>query len=503
MAEPAPSARAAGAARYLTFCVGPELYALPADEVSEVIRVPPLARLPQGPRSLLGLGNLRGSVLPIASARGLLGQAEGPPSRAIVLAGAAPVALAVDSVQALVSVEPDQVEAEQAQLACEPGEQLRGAFRTPGSDQVVKVLDIQPLLEAAFTQTARPSRRAAPVSTAPSAQTSDEVAEVHHLVTFEAAAQEFALPLGEVQEIIQLPGNITRAPRAESLVLGLAAYRETLLPLLSLRGLLGLPAQTEATGLEKVLVLRVGEAWAGVVVDGMRAIVPADPALIEPTPPMLAARVGGESRITAIYRGDAGRRLISILSKDLLFRGDVMQRLQRADRDIAPAAAEETRSQQLQFVVFRLGEEEYGLPIAAVEEVAPAPQQITRVPKTPDFLEGVINLRGDVLPVVDQRRRFEMDEAPDREARRLLVVRSERHRAGLIVDSVSEVLRAAEDAIEPAPDLAGETKRLVYGVLNLEHSGRLVLLLDPSELLTRSERGLLDAFEATTHSAAP
>jgi purine-binding chemotaxis protein CheW len=81
------------------------------------------------------------------------------------------------------------------------------------------------------------------------------------------------------------------------------------------------------------------------------------------------------------------------------------------------------------------------------------------------------------------------------EGRRLLVVRSERHRAGLIVDSVSEVLRSSRDEIEPAPDLTGQATRLVNGVINLERAGRIILLLDPAELLSRAERGLLDAFQ--------
>ena len=148
------------------------------------------------------------------------------------------------------------------------------------------------------------------------------------------------------------------------------------------------------------------------------------------------------------------------------------------------------------FLVFRLGEDEFGLPIEAVDEVARVPDQITRVPKTPKFLEGVVNLRGEVLPVVDQRRRFDMPASENAEGRRLVVVRSERHRAGLIVDSVSEVLRSDAGAIAPAPDLTGEATRLVNGVINLETAGRMVLVLDPAELLSRAERGLLDAFQA-------
>jgi purine-binding chemotaxis protein CheW len=417
-----------------------------------------------------------------------------------VLAGASPVGLAVDSVRRLVSIDMGAVETGQAQLASKNGERLRGAFEAEAGD-VVKVLDIWPLLQAAFTQASRPARRvAAPTHEASAGAAPD--GEVQRLVAFEAAAQEFALPLADVEEIIQLPQHIARAPRAESLVVGVASHRNALLPLLSLRGLLGLSQAEHDIGREKVLVVRIGSAMAGLVVDAMRALLPADAASIEPMPPMLAARTGGESRIAAIYRGEGGRRLISILSKDQLFREDVMERVRQA----GSAAATDVRvadagSAELQFIVFRLAEEEFALPIAAVEEVARAPEQITRVPKAPKFLEGVINLRGDVLPVVDQRRRFDMPEAADRDARRLLVVRTDRHRAGLIVDAVSEVLRCSEKDIEPAPDLTGETQRLVNGVLNLERAGRLVLLLDPAELLSRSERSLLDAFQADTSQA--
>jgi purine-binding chemotaxis protein CheW len=78
------------------------------------------------------------------------------------------------------------------------------------------------------------------------------------------------------------------------------------------------------------------------------------------------------------------------------------------------------------------------------------------------------------------------------------VVRSARHYAGLIVDGVSEVLAASPEMVEPAPHLAGEDSRLVRGVINLEAANRLILVLDPDELLTRTERSLLDIFTAKT-----
>jgi purine-binding chemotaxis protein CheW len=290
-------------------------------------------------------------------------------------------------------------------------------------------------------------------------------------------------------------------------VLGMSSVRDTLMPLLSLRGLLGFSpagAREAANDRRKVIVMKLGADQIGLVADQARSIVAADPDLMDPIPAILAARTGGESKIRSVYRGEAGRRLISILSPDQMFREDVMQRL-TAGRQAHPASTKQAEAggrEELIVLVFRLGDDEFGLPIEAVVEVSQVPVQITRVPKTPRFLEGIVNLRGEVLPVVDQRRRFDMPQLEKKETRRLVVVKTERHRAGIIVDSVSDVLRTFLENVAPAPELAdARTARLVRGVINLEKVGRIVLLLDPAELLTRAERGLLDTFHAQSKKA--
>ena len=180
-----------------------------------------------------------------------------------------------------------------------------------------------------------------------------------------------------------------------------------------------------------------------------------------------------------------------------------MQRLsQRQTHPVSRAGEADENRDELIFLVFRLGDDEFGLPIDAVVEVAQVPAQVTRVPKTPKFLEGVVNLRGEVLPVVDQRRRFDMPALEKAETRRLVVVKTERHRAGIIVDSVSDVLRTQRAAVAPPPELTDEkTARLIHGVINLEKADRIVLLLDPTELLTRAERVLLDTFQSQSKKA--
>jgi purine-binding chemotaxis protein CheW len=487
--------------RFLTFDVGGQLYALRSEDVREVIRMPAMARVPQGPPALLGIGNLRGAVLPIAGLRQLLGQAagaDGSSARAIVLDVGAPIAVAVDSVTALEHVAEEQIDTRAREVGADGAERLLGVLAVAGGKGVAKILDIKAMLEAAFAARGRAQPRdAKPRASGAVREEKRETEVTETLVTFEVAGQEFALPLVDVQEIIPAPASVTALAHSEAVVLGLTTVRDMLLPLLSLRALLGFSSTQAASDREKVLIVKVGGARVGLVADRARAVVTADTRLLDPVPPALAARTGGESRIRSVYRGEAGRRLISILSSQQLFREDVMQKLaaeQRSqngpDEPVEPIAR-----QELTFLVFRLGDDEFGLPIDAVVEVARVPDQVTRLPKTPKFLEGVVNLRGEVLPVIDQRRRFDMPPLGKVATRRLVVVKTERHRAGVIVDQVAGVLRSSAGAVEPAPQLTEETSRLVRGVINLPSSSRIVLLLDPMELLTRAEQGLLDKFE--------
>ncbi|WP_407528034.1 chemotaxis protein CheW [Methylobacterium oryzisoli] len=136
--------------------------------------------------------------------------------------------------------------------------------------------------------------------------------------------------------------------------------------------------------------------------------------------------------------------------------------------------------------IFRLAGEEYGVPIDAVHEIVRVPEQLTRVPRTPAFIEGVVNLRGAVLPVVDQRRRFRLPDAERNDRQRIMVFLIEGVRTGFIVDSVSEVLKIPRSAIGPAPDL-GQDGGAVDRIANLAEAKRIILMLNVDRLLAREE----------------
>jgi len=148
----------------------------------------------------------------------------------------------------------------------------------------------------------------------------------------------------------------------------------------------------------------------------------------------------------------------------------------------------------LQIVGFRIGRETFGLPIAIVREIVRVPE-ITSVPNAPEYIEGVINLRGRIIPVVDLRKRFGQEATALNKKSRVVVVELNSRFVGLIVNSASEVLKLPPSEIEKPHNVFQEGELdYITGVGKL--NGRLVILLDLNRILQRAEIRHLEEFEA-------
>ncbi|GAC1572957.1 MAG: chemotaxis protein CheW [Candidatus Elarobacter sp.] len=156
--------------------------------------------------------------------------------------------------------------------------------------------------------------------------------------------------------------------------------------------------------------------------------------------------------------------------------------------------------QTIQVVSFKLGSEEYGVDIAQVQEINRM-VAITHVPRAPQFMEGVINLRGQLIPIIDLRTRFGMPREEHTKNTRIVVTEIGAKRVGMVVDSVSEVLRLAVDQIEAAPDMiTGVDTEYIRGVGKIED--RLIILLDLARVISTAERRELESSDAAESVAA-
>ncbi len=136
---------------------------------------------------------------------------------------------------------------------------------------------------------------------------------------------------------------------------------------------------------------------------------------------------------------------------------------------------------EIQIVGFMLGEEEYGVDILSVNEILKM-TKITRVPKSSEFVKGVINLRGNVVPILNVRKKFKGEEKVVDETTRIIILTVNNNRFGIIVDNVTEVIRIREEDIEEPNLIDSVDKKYVDGVG--KYNGRLLILLKLDQILT-------------------
>lgn len=142
------------------------------------------------------------------------------------------------------------------------------------------------------------------------------------------------------------------------------------------------------------------------------------------------------------------------------------------------------KQEEEQLVVFALAKEEYGLPITKVHEInRMAP--ITALPQTPSFVEGVINLRGRIIPVIDLRKRFQLPVLEQTDNTRIIIVDMEGKMIGVVVDAVNEVVRLPNEQVEPAPPSFILDSKYICGVGKLDK--RMLILLDIDKVITEQE----------------
>lgn len=144
-----------------------------------------------------------------------------------------------------------------------------------------------------------------------------------------------------------------------------------------------------------------------------------------------------------------------------------------------------------QYVIFKLGNEYYGVNIVAVESIIKV-QEITKMPHVPSFVEGITNLRGAVIPVIDLRKRFDLPQGEETKDTRIVVVEMGNITAGMVVDAVTEVVHVAAENIEPpSPMVSTVDTAFITGIAKVDQ--RLIILLDLRKVLTVDERENLQA----------
>jgi purine-binding chemotaxis protein CheW len=254
---------------------------------------------------------------------------------------------------------------------------------------------------------------------------------------------------------------------------------------------------------QRIIVVDAEGFVLGLVVDHVHEVLNVPKSLMEP-PPRITSSGGME--LSGVAKLDDGARLIMLLDVANLMKDQKIRNVQissdntveqKKTGEVHKTGAGQQELSEVQLVTFMLGEEEFGVPISQIQEIDRL-GKITKVPKAAEFIEGITNLRGEVIPVLDTRKRFQLETKPSDDRTRIIIVDLGGVKTGLVVDSVREVLNLAKKDIAPPPEAIGSgvDQQFISGIGKVDQGKRMIVLLDMERILSRQEQAHLSEIAA-------
>ena len=422
----------------VTFKLGLEEFAFQMERVREILRVQRPSEVPGTPKHVLGVLTVRGNILPVIDLRVMLGLSS---LESEVVAEATDLGARF---KAWLSAAAETVRSGAGKLDASGAETVRKwmADCTTSSETLMEVLSKM------RTANDRLLRGVAQIQSL----TVSEPAKALEYFQQEAAAS--------AQLVIQLVEEFQNSVKEN--------IRED----------------------QRLIVVQTNGSLLALLVDKVREVLNMPKRQIDPPPQNLSETRNVE--LSGIAKLENGKRLILLLDADHLIKDQELEKLGVASESIASESQQhkvgETSAAlgEQQFVTFRLGDGEFGIPIAKIQEIDRS-SKMTRVPRTADYVDGITNLRGEVVPVINARKRFNLPQKEADERTRVIIMELGGVKTGLLVDSVREVLNLATKDISAPPASLSTTidRQYISGIGKVGGDKRMIVLLDVEKILQR------------------
>jgi len=497
----------ASESQLVTFYLGGEEFGLPISKVKEIVSVPAITRLPKAPDYMEGIANLRGNILPLVNLRLLFGlpfEERTDDTRAVVVEiNGRAMGIIVDRVMEVLNVDNGHIAPPPAiSRSSIEGNYLQGVARLDHGKRLVLLLDAESLLPT-IEYSQSQSNKAEESGFEAAEAITDKTLHETQLVTFRLGTEEFAINIMHVQEIIRVTA-LSQIPNAPEFVEGVVSLRDQLLPIVNLRKKFKMPA-VEVTEDSRIIVVNLDKNSVGIMVDSMSEVLLVNNNTIEGLPSFMNDTQS--EQLNGVAKLLDGKRLIMIMDVEKVLSTNEFNQMQfveetpdangegssegsstsnqRENSGLLEAAGARTHADEDQYVTFEIGKERFGLNISQVQEIIWL-TDITHVPNVQTYIEGIVNLRGNVLPVMDIRKRFHLAEIERTDSSSIVVVDVDSRKTGVIVDAVSNVMRLNRDAIEPPPPIiAGLDASFVKGVGKIKNDERMLIILNLEEVVAR------------------
>jgi len=241
---------------------------------------------------------------------------------------------------------------------------------------------------------------------------------------------------------------------------------------------------------QRIMVIEINKYPIGLLVDRVQQVLRVPQKIIESPPAMLST--GRSKAMKNIVKFNNGERLIVLIDETQMIANDKMQVLNEMNNgftDKQNRSKDMISGDEVQLVTFNLDKEQYAISIEEVREINRI-DSITTVPQAPSFIEGVMNLRGNVIPVINMRKRFGLPNKEFDTATKVIIVNIMNRLTGLIVDSVSDVLRISKRKIEPALDIMQTNVNMEFlkGICKHDKTKKMLLLISVDKILSSEQK---------------
>ncbi len=476
----------------VTFLLGDDEFGADIMDVKEIIRVPDITKVPNAPYYVEGACNLRGNVLPIINGRSCFNLHRkdiDENSRVLVIdvEGKA-IGMIVDKVSEVMRVRISEIEETPNIVKNVDSDYLDGVVKLDNGNRLVMLLDIVKALKKnnkeVNGQNESLSRKddysGNNILSAGQALADTTVEE--QLVTFLLDKEEYAIDIMRVKEIIRVP-QMVKMPNSLEYIDGVVSIRNNLLPMINLRSYFGMD-RLEYNDQMRILVVDMGSFSAGIIVDRVSEVLRVPVSSIQPPPKFSEDTI---DQLKGVAKLNDGKRMILLLDPTKLISADELSSMESIqEMNDVNKSSDDSLVQVLdeeKLVIFKLGAEEYGIKIDHVQEINRI-TTITKIPRAPHHIEGIVNLRGNVIPALDLRKLFGLEDKQVTDSTRIIIVDVNDKRTGIIVDSVTEVVNFEKDLIEPTPDILsnGIDSDYIEGVAKLSDT-RMIMILDLGRVL--------------------
>lgn len=454
--------------QFVTFYIGKEKFAIPVNIVREIVKQSNVTRIPLAPSYVEGIANLRGEVLPIINLRKRLKLdiSNVPNARVVVISDEnRTFGLVVDKTAQVIDVTEDEFKDAGAK-----SEFVKSVIQK--NDDFYLVLDTDKLTDIGASK----SEKRSSMTNSNKKSENDIVNEYVQLVTFELNNQTYAFKIEQVQEIIRYKEPIP-IPNTEEYITGVIKLREDVLPIVDLKLLLSSRC-SKPDNFTKVVIVKIGKSLIGFIIDKINEVLKIEKSQILPPPNV---RANANEEVVGVV--NLNEKMIMVLDPAKLLSDTISDLYESKEKEESVLEMEE----ELKYVVFKVCDTHFAVPIEEVQEINRL-SKVTKIPNAPAFVEGLMNLRGEVLPVISLKKRLNLNlcaEGSKISERVLVYELTNNKKIAFIVDLVEGVEKFSKQIIEDTEQVWSENIDIIPRII--KHPEKTVLVLNLAAVLSQDE----------------